>query len=140
MERDTPCLLHCGLINEFQWHESSGILGEFAIDPNVKTQVVREAVMLVQLTMAVTMEHNGSVWLLIPRDHRIMAESQHKILRQERAGGRLDSQIEYLCRSLEIIGVCPYGTVVIVLYEKLLSWKLFQQMTGIFALEECEVA
>ena len=73
MERDTPCLLHCGFINEFQWHESSGLLGEFAIDPNVKTQVVREAVMLVQLTMAVTMEHNGSVWLLIPRDHRIMA-------------------------------------------------------------------
>ena len=43
-------------------------------------------------------------------------------------------------RSLEIVGVCPYGTVVIALYKKLLSWKLFQQMTGIFALEECEVA
>ena len=28
----------------------------------------------------------------------------------------------------------------IALYKKLLSWKLFQQMTGIFALEECEVA
>ena len=58
----------------------------------------------------------------------------------ERAGGRLNSQIENLSNSLEIIGVCPYGTVVIALYEKLLSWKLFQQMTGIFALEECEVA
>ena len=46
----------------------------------------------------------------------------------ERAGGRL-----------EIVGVCPYGTVMIALYEKFLSWKLFQQMTGIFALEECEV-
>ena len=28
----------------------------------------------------------------------------------------------------------------IALYEKFLSWKLFQKMTGIFALEECEVA
>ena len=28
----------------------------------------------------------------------------------------------------------------IALYEKFLSWKLFQQMTGIFALEECEGA
>ena len=27
----------------------------------------------------------------------------------------------------------------IALYEKFLSWKLFQKMTGIFALEECEV-
>ena len=62
-----------------------------------------------------------------------------EILRQERSGGRLDSQIEDLCRSLEIVGVCPYGTVVIALNKKLLSWKLFQQMTGIFALEECEV-
>ena len=35
----------------------------------------------------------------------------------ERAGGRLDSQIEDLCRGLEIIGVCPYGTVMIALYE-----------------------
>ena len=58
----------------------------------------------------------------------------------ERAGGRLDGQIKDLCRSLEIVGVCPYGTVVIALYKKLLSWKLFQKMTGIFALEECEVA
>ncbi len=48
----------------------------------------------------------------------------------ERAGGRLDSQIEDLCRSLEIVAVCPYGTVVIALYEKFLPWKLFQQMTG----------
>ena len=97
-------------------------------------------VVLVELAVAMAMEHDGAIWLMIPCDHRIMAESQHKILRQERAGGRLDSQIEDLCRSLEIVGVCPYGTVVIALYEKLLSWKLFQQMTGIFALEECEVA
>ena len=59
-----------------------------------------------------------------------MAESQHKILRQERACPRLDCQIEDLCRSLEIVGICPYGTVVIALYEKFLPWKLFQQMTG----------
>ena len=59
-----------------------------------------------------------------------MAESQHKILSKERACRRLDCQIESLCRSLEIVGVCPYGTVVIALYKKLLSWKLFQQMTG----------
>ena len=52
-----------------------------------------------------------------------MAEGQHKILRQGRAGGRLDSQIENLRRSLEIVGVCPYGTVVIALYKKL---QLFQ--------------
>ena len=50
------------------------------------------------------------------------------------------SMIENLCRSLEIVGICPYWTVVIALYEKFLSWKLFQKMTGIFALEECEVA
>ena len=86
------------------------------------------------------MEHDRAVRLRVPRHHRIVAEWQLQILRQERAGGRLDSQIEDLYRSLEIVGVCPYGTVVIALYEKLLSWKLFQQMTGIFALEECEVA
>jgi hypothetical protein len=84
----------------------------------------------VELAVAMTMEHDGAIWLMIPCDHRIMAESQHKILRQERAGGRLDSQIEDLRRSLEIVGVCPYGTVMIALYKKLLSWKLFQQITG----------
>ena len=42
----------------------------------------------------------------------------------------VDGQIENLCRSLEIVGICPYWTVVIALYEKLLSWKLFQKMTG----------
>ena len=53
-----------------------------------------------------------------------MAESQHKILRQERAGGRLDSQIEDLCRSLEIVGVCPYGTVVIAFSNMILMLSL----------------
>ena len=96
--------------------------------------------MFVELAVAMTMEHDRAMRLLVPCHHRIMAEGQLQILRQERAGGRLDSQIEDLCRSLEIVGVCPYGTVVIALYKKLLSWKLFQQMTGIFALEECEVA
>ena len=96
--------------------------------------------MLVELAVAMAMEHDGAMRLMIPCDHRIMAKGQLQILRQERAGGRLDSQIENLCRSLEIVGVCPYGTVVIALYKKLLSWKLFQQMTGIFAIEECEVA
>ena len=96
--------------------------------------------MLVELAVAMTMEHDGAMRLMIPCDHRIMAEGQLQILRQERAGGRLDGQIENLCRSLEIVGICPYGTVMIALYKKLLSWKLFQKMTGIFALEECEVA
>jgi len=54
------------------------------------------------------MEHDGAIWLMIPCDHRIMAEGEHKILRQERAGGRLDDQIKDLCRSLEIVGICPY--------------------------------
>ena len=86
--------------------------------------------MLVELAVAMAMEHDGAIWLLVPCHHQIMAEGQLQILRQERAGGRLDSQIEDLCRSLEIVGICPYGTIVIALYEKLLSWKLFQQMTS----------
>ena len=95
--------------------------------------------MFVELAVAMAMEHDRAVRLLVPRDHRIMAQGELKILSKERACCRLDCQIEYLCRSLEIVRVCPYGTVVIALHEKLLSWKLFQQMTGIFALEECEV-
>ena len=80
--------------------------------------------MLVELAVAMTMEHDGAIWLMIPCDHRIMAEGQHQILRQERAGGRLDSQIEDLCRSLEIVGVCPYGTVVIAFSNMILMLSL----------------
>ena len=47
-----------------------------------------------------------------------------EILRQERAGGRLDSQIEDLCRGLEIVGVCPYGTVVIAFSNMILMLSL----------------
>ena len=64
--------------------------------------------MLVELAVAMAMEHDGAMRLMIPCDHRIMAEGQLQILRQERAGGRLDGQIKNLCRSLEIVGICPY--------------------------------
>ena len=64
--------------------------------------------MLVELAVAMTMEHDRAMRLLVPCHHRIMAEGQLQILRQERSGGRLDSQIENLGRSLEIVGVCPY--------------------------------
>ena len=56
--------------------------------------------MFIELAVAMAIEHDGAIWLMIPCAHRIMAESQLQILRQERAGGRLDSQIEDLCRSL----------------------------------------
>ena len=64
--------------------------------------------MFVELAVAMTMEHDRAMRLLVPCDHRIMAEGQLQIFRQERAGGRLYSQIEDLYRSLEIVGVCPY--------------------------------
>ena len=64
--------------------------------------------MIVELAVAMAMEHDGAMRFLVPCDHRIMAEGQHQILRQGRAGGRLDGQIENLCRSLEIVGICPY--------------------------------
>ena len=64
--------------------------------------------MLVELAVAMAMEHDGAMRLMIPCDHRIMAKGQLQILKQERAGGRLDGQIENLCRSLEIVGICPY--------------------------------
>ena len=48
--------------------------------------------MLVELAVAMTMEHDGAMRLMIPCDHRIMAKGQLQILRQERAGGRLDGQ------------------------------------------------
>ena len=64
--------------------------------------------MFVKLAVAMAMEHDGAMRLMIPCDHRIMAEGQLQILRQERAGGRLDGQIENLCGRLEMVGVCPY--------------------------------
>ena len=64
--------------------------------------------MLVELAVAMTMEHDRAMRLLVPCHHRILAEGQLQMLRQERAGGRLDSQIKDMCRSIEIVGVCPY--------------------------------
>ena len=64
--------------------------------------------MFVELAVAMAMEHDRAMRLLVPCHHRIMAKGQLQILRQERAGGRLDGQIENLCRSLEIVGICPY--------------------------------
>ena len=117
-ERDASCLLHSCLIDEFQWDESSGSLREFSVYAYVETKVIWETVVLVELAVAMAMEHDGAMRLMIPCDHRIMAKGQLQILRQERAGGRLDGQIENLCRSLEIVEICPYWTVVIALYEK----------------------
>ena len=52
--------------------------------------------MLVELAVTMTMEHDGAIWLMIPSHHRIMAEGQLQILRQEMAGGRLDRSIYQL--------------------------------------------
>ena len=96
MERDASCLLHSCLIDEFQWDESSGSLSKFSVYAYVETKVIWETVMLVEFAVAMAMEHDGAMRLLVPCHHRIMAEGQLQILRQERAGGRLDGQIAHV--------------------------------------------
>ena len=69
-----------------------------------------------------------------------MAQIQHHVVRQPGTHTWTNRQVEYLCRGLEIVRVGFDRAVMVTGYEIFASGQLFQQMPGVFAFEECQIA
>ena len=68
-----------------------------------------------------------------------MTHNNLQILFQERRDCGLENHFFYLVHLPEIVFISADGAVVIPFNQELLPWKLFQQMPGVFALEEGQV-
>ena len=115
-------------------------VGEDAIDADIEAEVGRQGVVIVELAVAVAVEHDGAAGLLVPGYHRAVAHDHTEILLQEGGNGGAETHLLDLIDLFEICLVGTNGTIVIALDEELVAGELLQQMAGLFALEEREVA
>ena len=115
-------------------------VGEGAIDADIEAEVGRLSVIVVEFTVAVTVEHDGAAGLLVPRDHRVVAHHHIEVLLQEGRHRGAKTHLLDLVDLTEVVLVGADGTVVIALDEELVAGEFLQQVAGVFALEECEVA
>ena len=131
-------LLVGGIIDVLEGEESE--VGEGSVDADIETEVGRQGIVVVELAVAVTVEHDGSAGLLVPRDHRVVAHHHTKVLLQKGCDRGAETHLLDLVDLTEVVLVGADGTVVIALDEELVAGEFLQQVAGIFALEECEVA
>ena len=115
-------------------------VGEGAINADIEAEVGRLGIIVVELAVAVAVEHYGTAGFLVPRDHRVVAHHHTEVLLQEGGDRGAETHLLDLVDLLEVVLVGADGTVVIALNEELVAGELFQQVTGILALEEREVA
>lgn len=115
-------------------------VGEGAVDADIEAEVGRLGVVVVKFAVAVAVEHDGAARLLVPRDHRVVAHHHTKVLFQEGGDGGAETHLLDLVDLTEVVLVGADGAVVIALDEELVAGELFQQVTGVLALEEREVA
>ena len=115
-------------------------VGEGAVDADIETEVGRLGVVVVELAMAMAVEHDGAAGLLVPRDHWVVAHHHTKVLFQEGRDRGAKTHLLDLIDLTEEVLVGADGPVVIALDEELVAGEFFQQVAVIFALEEREVA
>lgn len=129
----------CGcVVDVFEGEEME--VGEGTVDANVKAEVWRLDVVIVQFSVTMTVEHDGTTRLLVPRDHRVVAHHHTEIFLEERSDGGTEAHLLDLIDFLEIGLVGTNGTVVIAFDEELVTGELFEQMAGILAFQKCQVA
>ena len=90
--------------------------------------------------MAVAVKHDEATGLLVPRDHRVVAHHHTEVFLQEGRDGGSKAHLFDLIDLTKVVLVGADGTVVIALDEELVARELLQQMAGLFALEEGQVA
>ena len=115
-------------------------VGEGAVDTDIEAEVGRLGVVIVKLAMTVAVEHDGAAGLLVPGDHRVVAHHHTKVLLEEGRDGGAETHLLDLVYLTEVVLVGTDGTIVIALDEELMARELLQQMAGLFALEEGEIA
>ena len=115
-------------------------VGESSVDADIEAEVGRLSVVVIELAVAVAMEHDGAAGLLVPRHHRVVAHHHTKVLFQKGRDRGAETHLLDLIDLTEVVLVGADGPVVIALDEELVAGKFFQQVAGIFALEEREVA
>ena len=115
-------------------------VGEGAVDADIETEVGRLGVVVVELAVAVAVEHDGAAGLLVPRDHRVVAHHHTEVLLQEGCDGGAETHLLDLIDLTEVVLVGADGTIVIALDEELVAGEFLQQVAGVLALEEREVA
>ena len=101
-------------------------VGQGAVDTYIEAEVGRLGVVIVQLPVAVTVEHDGAAGLLVPRDHRVVTHHHTKVLLEEGCDGWTEAHLLDLIDLLEIAFVGTDGTVVIALDEELLAREFFE--------------
>ncbi len=123
------------MVDVFESEETE--VGEGAVDADIEAEVGRLSIVIVELAVAVAVEHDGAAGLLVPRDHRVVAHDHTKVLLQEGRDGGAEAHLLDLVDLLEIGLVGMDGAVVIAFDEELVAGELFLQMAGILALQEC---
>ena len=127
-----------GMVDVLEGEESE--VGEGAVDADIEAEVGRQGVVVVEFAVAVPVEHDGAAGLLVPRDHRVVAHHHTEVLFQKGRDRGAETHLLDLIDLTEVVLVGADGPVVIALDEELVAGELFQQMAGVFALEEREVA
>jgi len=131
---------HDRIIYGLDTDKPSAAAGKLPVYAYVESQVGLLAVIFVQLAVAMPVQHDRAVRLAVPCQQRIVAQVQHHVVHQSGAHTWTDRQVEYLCCGLEIVRVGFDRTVMVTGYEVFASGQFFQQMPGVFAFEECQIA
>ena len=127
-----------GMVDVLEGKESE--VGQRPINSHVKAQIHRLGIVVVKLAVAVAMKHDGAAGFLVPRDHRVVAHHHTEVLFQKGRDGGAKTHLLDLVDLTEVVLVGADGTIVIALDEELVAWEFLQQVAGILALEEREVA
>ena len=127
-----------GMVDVLEGEESE--VGEGAVDADIEAEVGRQGVVVVEFAVAVPVEHDGAAGLLVPRDHRVVAHHHTEVLFQKGRDRGAETHLLDLIDLTEVVLVGADGTVVIALDEELVAGEFLQQVAGVFALEEREVA
>jgi len=131
-------LLHCRIVDVLKGEEVE--IGEGAVDADIEAEVGRLGIVVIEFAVAVAVEHDGAAGLLVPRDHRVVAHHHTEVLLQEGGDGGAETHLLDLVDLTEVVLVGTDGAVVIALDEELVAGEFLEQVAGIFALEEREVA
>ena len=115
-------------------------VGEGAVDADIEAEVGRLSIIVVELAVAMAVKHDGAARLLVPRDHRVVAHHHTEVLFQEGCDRGAETHLLDLVDLTEVVLVGADGTVVIALDEELVAGEFLQQVAGVLALEEREVA
>lgn len=108
-----------GIIDVFESEEVE--VGKGAINADIEAEVGRQDVVIVELAVAMAVEHDRAARLLVPRDHRVVAHDHTEVLLQEGANGGAEAHLLDLVDLTEIVLVGADGTVVIALDEELVA-------------------